>query len=371
VGPTPSMKRQRAFAAAATIAGVAGILVFASMRQRGQTESFARQYVGEQWDVARNCLLGTPQGRGEGRDAIQRRLRGQLFDALAASEDEARDRGALWPARCAGIFPSLHADRSILRRDPGNALSTLEVLGPRVLAETSSAAAADARAMELVDPIARLDAAMPAGQVHRPRAERRRVDPSHLLASLACPSTAAPRALLDPALFDELAPEQRALLDREGPFDRIASCGAAFFAKRGDQAWRIARGHARIELRPAPSDDAILACGAIDVLAWRDAGRWRGFVCEGARCEPVPPLAAGADLALAVRGTEVLAIARGRRTDLSLARVLRREAGRLAWTDPIAVGRGVLSAGSSHYRLALCRGPVYRSDDGESWIEVE
>src|SRR5690606_19150313 len=114
--PPPSASRSRIIAGFLTIAGVVAIRAFSAARQPDQTEALSRQWVGEQWDVARHCLLGTPIGRGQDAEAIAALLDRMLVDTLArASEaDEPPERDALWPARCAPLLPSLRADRSIL-----------------------------------------------------------------------------------------------------------------------------------------------------------------------------------------------------------------------------------------------------------------
>ncbi len=309
------MKMRRAIAILVTIGGVVLILVFASARQRDQTETYARQYTGEQWDVARNCLLGTPIGRGQRVAEIREILRARLLSTLAqASEAEpapAVDR--LWPARCAGIFPTLRADASIFARDPGNALSMLEVLVPRVLesmpGDAQALVAVDRRIAELAEPIARLDAAMPAGggpapHDYPPRLES--VAASDVLRSLSCAS----------------APEENV------------------------------QGAMRIELS-------------------QHGDSWRGSVCEGERCEPMPPLRAGSDLRFFARESDALFVGRARRSELVLARRLHREDGRLVFTEPVVVGRGALSASPRLFSLALCHGPRYESRDGRNWRRAE
>ena len=53
------MKQKRLLAGGVTILGVALIWAVAANRQDDQTRALARQWVGEQWDVARRCIVGT------------------------------------------------------------------------------------------------------------------------------------------------------------------------------------------------------------------------------------------------------------------------------------------------------------------------
>lgn len=190
--------KSQGVASLVTIAGVAAIWAMGAWRQEGQTEALARRWAGEQWDVARRCLVGTPIGRSEGVEALREKLEHELvWDVVRQASSEHR-----WPARCAALLPSLDVSPSILRTDPGDALSTLNVLVSRVLTSDAegvfSMREAAARARELAEPIALLDAAMPSGAEYDPASFARPdvgVPARAVLASLACPerdSDAAP-----------------------------------------------------------------------------------------------------------------------------------------------------------------------------------
>ncbi len=208
-----------------SIAGVVTIWILGASHQARQTEVLSRQWVGEQWDVARTCLLGTPVGRGEPEEAIAARLDVMLVDTLTtlAHASPLPEREATWPTRCVPLFATLRADPSILGGDPSDALTELEVLSPRVLPADGSdvvTAQARARARELAASIARLDAIMPSGaeyDVARFERPDRGVDPALALRSLDCSiPSAAQRPFLgarvgDEELFDELEVDGRSL----------------------------------------------------------------------------------------------------------------------------------------------------------------
>lgn len=444
-GPT----HRKIIAGFVTIAGVVAIWVFGAARQDEQARTLGRQYVGEQWDVARNCLLGTPIGRGQDEETIRALLDRQLVRAMAGAVTEP-DRGALWPARCVPLLSGLRADPSILRADPGDALPTLEVLAPRVLDGTPLVTRqARARAHELASAIARLDAAMPSGAEYDPSdyaEEEGAIPPAAVLGSLECaPARPARRPFLDArsgddALYDELAlgersqrisgapegaftlttssPEgttrrelaredarhpllwdeqtllwidaggSRLTLEQGGaerggaaiegpPIERAAICrterGAHLVAQSGGAlgwiAWPDAGAPPRapVAVDAEPASGAFLACGEdAMILAWPTSEGWRGVSCQGARCEPMPLLAAGGDLQVGF-ARRAVAVARGLRSDLPVARALAREDGALGWSAPVPVVRGALGALRGALRLEACSAPPFTSEDGARW----
>jgi hypothetical protein len=306
----PSLSR-RAIAFGALGFGVLAIFAVNAARQRESTEEHARIWVGGQWDVARNCLVGTPIGRGEDEAAIEARLDRMLIAALVATEaTEATEAAAepLWPARCAPILRTLEVDRSILRRDPGDALAQLTVLTPRVLpqGEGDSIAAARARAHELARSIHTLDRAMPFGEEYdRPEPAQDAVPIDALFASFACeppPQTGCPA---------------------EPP--AVAAC----------------EGDARVEGVP-------------------HADGYRITVCRE-RCER-PASIEGQDLRLALLGDRALAVVRGARSELTFARVWHD--GR--WSEPYPIARGAVSSSPRGFRIDTCDG-VIESIDGRRW----
>ena len=456
-------RRGGVVAAVVTVGGVLVIWAMSSMHQEDQTRELSRQWVGEQWDVARNCLLGTPIGRGASEEEIASSLEERLLRTLSeASEAEAPpDPDALWPARCVPILASLRVDRSILRSDPGNALDTLEVLLPRVVRVGPDGPAmlalgdARERVRELAAPIAALDRAMPHGAEHdaaRYPPEEPPIPAAAVLRSMTCTSAPAPRRpffdarLTEGVLFDEIDDGGRAMRlsanAPEGPYrlsiaspsgtemrdveggrhprfwsastllwlsgstlrrapidgtaetieidiadaDAMSVCrpgGAALeagddggvghvFVRSGDDVrWVRIDGvdtRAPIPVRPAPpSSGPVVACSEeVAVLAWTDDdGRWTGALCRERTCRALPILNAGGDLRLAVQGTRVLAVARGRRTDLSLGRVLLDDE-ELAWGEPVVVARGGLRATADGFAIDACEDPL-ASSDGRAW----
>lgn len=225
---TEAKNARKILAGFVSVAGVVAIWALSAARQQDQTVAISRQWVGEQWDVARTCLVGTPIGRGESPEAIAAQLDAKLVDTLVALADaeEPPDRAVTWPTRCVSLLPSLRVDASLLRGDPGSALAELEVLVPRVIPADAEAgvelsvATARERLRELAEPIARLDAAMPSGadyDVARFARPDLGAPPEVALDSLECPPpTRAQRPFLDArigdeALFDELEVEDRSL----------------------------------------------------------------------------------------------------------------------------------------------------------------
>lgn len=444
--------RNKIIAGFVTIAGVVAIWAFGAARQNDQTRALSRQYIGEQWDVARNCLLGTPIGRGQDVEAIRELLDRQLVDAMARAVTEP-DRDRLWPARCAPLFSQLRADPSILESDPGDSIATLEVLAPRVLDGTPLVTRrARERAHELAEAIALLDAAMPSGaEYERPESDDVGMPAGAVLGSLECaPVRPVRRPFLDATsgedtLFDELALGERSLrvtgtsdgaftlsvsspsgtettaLSREDgrspllfdedtilwvddsglslrdfgavsdaahgeiagapPIARAAICrtarGAHLVARRGERlewiAWPDPSGapRAAVAIPGSPGSGAFLACGERAlIVAWPEDDGWHGASCDGSRCEAMPLLPAGGDLQIAFTD-RALAVARGLRTDLSVARVLVREDGALEWTDPVPVARGALTTAGGSFRVEPCNAGAFVSEDGRRWHPAE
>ncbi|HJL17156.1 MAG TPA: hypothetical protein RMH99_15930 [Sandaracinaceae bacterium LLY-WYZ-13_1] len=450
-------RRRQGLAAIVTVAGVLAIWTWSTVRQQSQTEELSRRWLGEQWDVARHCLVGTPIGRSEGPEAVERLLVARLLETLAeASEREADaplDPDTLWPARCVPRLADVRADPSVLRADPGDARATLEVLAPRVIRVGPDGPAQLAlgesarRARELAEPIATLDRAMPPGAEYDPARyadAAPRVPPLDVVRSVSCGAPAPRRRpfldarLGDRLLLDEVEMDDRSMrlttspeaatvalavaspegtetteLERRGSHARIwdathllwldgdrvrrtdlageevasVSVGApaVTFAlcRRGEVAHLIVSGDEGMrwvrwpaggrDATPVPipgsvSGPAVVTCSedALALAAHAD-GRWEGVRCVEGACEELPPLAAGGDLQLALRGAELLAVARGRRTDLSLARRL----GDSAWREPTVVMRGALEGAGSRFVLRACEGAiVHRSTDGRAWTGV-
>jgi hypothetical protein len=332
-------------AALVTIGGVVAILAVNAARQREQTEVAGREWIGEQWDVARNCLTGTPIGRGESEATITRRLEQRLLETLARSP---RDPSRAWPARCAGIFPTLHADRVVMRADPGDSLAQLEVLVPRVLgAPPYDVREIAPRARELAGAIAVLDRAMPAG------AEYDRSDFEGL--DVGMPA-AAILASLECAELPRLAPS--------------TTCEAGGVSHTiGDAGWVSAqRGTARppVALARRPGARAIMGCDERGMaVLWREDGAWQGELCTNRRCAALPALRAPWNMAgVALDGEVVIAVAAGGRSNVPSVHVFDGE-----WRDPAPVGRGTPSSSptsGARFRLDTCRG-AFTSADGIRW----
>lgn len=296
---------RRAIAVIVLIGGVVAIFAVDLARQREQTGEHARGWVGGQWDVARDCLVGTAL-RADDEEAIARRLEEKLLEALI----ELESGEPTWPARCAPILASLESvDRSVMRHDPGDALAQLVVLAPRVLGDRPvDVRESAARARELAGPIAALDRAMPAGVAH-PRRDAGD-GAGALLASFGCDEPPAP----------ECPPDDRA---------------------------------------PA---SAVVACdGSTRAYAVRDRGVWRGALC-GDDCAALPPLEAGDGLRLVIAGARVLAITPGARSDLTFGRVL--SSGR--WSEPRPIARGPIVSSARGLLLHTCD-RVLVSEDAIVW----
>lgn len=290
---------KRAIAFGLLGAGVIAIFAVNMARQNEQTEAHARVWVGGQWDVARNCLTGTPIREDEG--ATKSRLDRMLIAAIAGENE--------WPARCVPLLRSLDVDRSLLRRDPGDALARLTVLAPRVIGDRPIAVReARARAHELASAIATLDRAMPSGEEYRREEIRDAVPIDVLASSFDCepgPQPACPNQAAYP--------------------------------------------------------NAVVGCeGDANVWAEREANGWRGAVCTG-ECTSFPPLEAET-LRLAIHDGVALAIVTHARSDLTFARVLREN----RWSDPIPIARGVVKGDARGFRIDTC-GATITSRDGLRW----
>lgn len=364
------LRKNHVLAGLVAIVGVIVIWAVGAARQEDETDTFARRWVGQQWDIARNCLVGTPVGRSEDAGAIRTKLDRMLVDTIvrASEHDAAPDVSTLWPARCASIFPSLRADRRLLRADPADAVAMLEVLAPRVLrsdragALALDAAQSRARAHELAEPIALLDRAMPSGAAYaRALYERPEVGvaASAVLDSLEC----EPRAPQSTADETSIAGE----VCRAGEVVHIVA------AHDGRSTWIVSRDQAgaAVDIDPPPPQHAsVVACSEnVLVIAWREGDAWGGTICEGERCAAMPVLRTDGDLEIAVGPELILAVARGRRTDVPMARTFEHERG--SWSEPVAVARGTLSVDGSAFRIDACTGGAFRSSDGRTWVAVD
>ncbi len=286
---------KRALAAGVSILGVLLIWAVATSRQEEQTRAVGRQWIGEQWDIARRCVVGTPIGRRDAEAAIADRLAAVAVDTLASAAGEEADPARLWPARCAPLLRGLRADPSITGgTDVTRLVAELEALARHALAPRDVAGTLS-RARAMAGPIRALDAAMPPGAEY---------DPAHF---------EAPRA--DPA------PIEASLRCREAPAPTAAPCVEAS------------------ALSPSPPGAFVAACdGDRAVAMWRTDAGWVGSICTP-ECRPVPALAAGEDLQLALAGARVVAVGPGAGGDLPLASSL--DGG--AWSAPVPVPRGRLA----------------------------
>lgn len=240
------MKGKRAVAAAVTSVGVLAIWAMATVRQEDQTRELGRQWVGEQWDIARRCVVGTPIGRRDAEEAVADRLAANAVDTLAsvAFEDEAPDPARLWPARCAPLLSGLNVDPSVTGgTDLSRPVAELEALARHALTLDDPAQTL-LRARELAGPIHVLDGAMPPGAEYDPtHFDPPRADAGAFEASLRCQ---------EPAGAPEAAP-----------------CAA----EDGDPGGGSPRpaGEPRLE-----------ACdGERSVALWPEGRRWTGTRCEG------------------------------------------------------------------------------------------
>ncbi|MCB9592642.1 MAG: hypothetical protein H6719_07910 [Sandaracinaceae bacterium] len=300
------MKGKRAVAAAVTSVGVLAIWAMATVRQEDQTRELGRQWVGEQWDIARRCVVGTPIGRRDAEEAVADRLAANAVDTLAsvAFEDEAPDPARLWPARCAPLLSGLNVDPSVTGgTDLSRPVAELEALARHALTLDDPAQTL-LRARELAGPIHVLDGAMPPGAEYDPtHFDPPRADAGAFEASLRCQ---------EPAGAPEAAP-----------------CAA----EDGDPGGGSPRpaGEPRLE-----------ACdGERSVALWPEGRRWTGTRCEGTSCAPLPPLEGGEPVDVGLRGDGVVVVTRGRWTPLRFARGLADG----GWSAPVPVPMGRLEPG--------------------------
>ncbi|MFK7985441.1 MAG: hypothetical protein AB8I08_05380 [Sandaracinaceae bacterium] len=223
-------KRQRGIAAIVTVAGALGILTLSVVQRQGEDEAGSRRWVGEQWDVARECLVGTPIGRGDSEAAIAERMEVELYGALLeAALAEAPDPHSLWPARCVPRLAGLHRERAMFRQDPDAALAQLEVLAPRLLRPEGAVpyAVGDRREQlrELASAVAELDAAMPFGAEYAAEDfPTPTLDPAQVVASMACRVSPTRRPFLEEGVLDALEGEVSwRLTEDDGRFTRTIS----------------------------------------------------------------------------------------------------------------------------------------------------
>ncbi len=194
-----------------TTLGVIAIWLFASFRQEDQTIELSRRWVGEQWDIARRCVIGTPVGRSDTQEQKADRMAAMAIEALAsASEgDEEPSLETLWPARCAPLFRRLRVSPEVTGGDVSGAVGELEVLVRRVI-EMDDVARTVANARELAGPIHALDRGMPAGAEYDPtHFGAPTVDPAPIEASFEAFTREPPRPFLSATaggqpLYDEL-----------------------------------------------------------------------------------------------------------------------------------------------------------------------
>ena len=353
------MRGRQPLAMLVTTLGVVGIFVFASVRQNEQTRALGRRWVGERWDIARRCIVGTPVGRSDPESVVADRLVAGLFETLASLEDEDSppDLAAIWPARCTPLLSRLHADPSVTGGDVSRPLAQLEVLMARAI-ELDDVGQSVRNVRELADSIHTLDTVMPAGAEYDPdHFEAPGVRAALIEQSLAhVQHEEAPRApgFLVGSETPTAPPQLSATFDR--PIRAAVGCG--------DAAWVVAVGagdtdEARApviahfvtadgaaQLRPQPpSVGVVWACDEqAAVFLWSDQGSgrsrvWGGTVCDVDRCRPTPELHAPS-VQVAVAGSRVHAVSPGRHTDLPLWRQLTGD----RWTAQQPVAYGALSA---------------------------
>lgn len=395
--------RQRGLAAVVTVAGVLALVAWSTWRGDRDGEESARRWAGEQWDVARGCFLGTPAGRGEAESELVVKLCGRLLETRLSPPE-----GTPWPARCVGLLTGV--------RDAGDAdaIAALEILAPRVTPEMSLEDAAEAL-RELAGPIATLDEAMPPGAAWDPPAAGPPV--ALILESLDDALAPPQRPFLSASagearLFDELG-ERRITGAPGGPWtlerpdaaptelspptptarhprfgagglvwldDDVIHAGEVEVPHRvegadglalcGDAHWILAAGERVFRapaqpIRPTPPRAGVrVACDASRVvLAWPEEGRFRLVACTDAGCAALPPLPAGGDLQLAVRGETIVAAARDPESGVPVTRRLDGD----AWSAPSPAPRGRLSADAEAFTLTTADGRAVRSETGLSF----
>ena len=343
------MKARHVLAATVTVLGVVAIWWMASQRQEQQARELSRQWIGEQWDIARRCVTGTPGPRGEDEDALGDRLAAMAVRALAdgSSSHIPPDTARIWPARCLPLLARLDADRSVTRGDVAAPLGELRALLPRTL-EVEDTARTLANARQLAPSLRALDAAMPPGaEYDLSNFEEPPVDVAAIEASLGCEAEIP----LPPPLPDAPDDACPALLSEGGDL---------FFAQ----------GSARTPVRPRPPTASAVSWACRDgevVLGWSsrtvmEHSQWTVLRCAGDRCDALPLLVGSGRLAFVYSGGALIAVAHGRWTDLPIARRLGDD----EWEGalPIAVGavegadEGIaVSAGGERWTFAMAPRP--------------
>jgi hypothetical protein len=182
--------------------------------------------------------------------------------------------------------------------------------------------------------------------------------------------------------LDAIEDEASVTLDEGAAFDRVSLCRADGVAhlvtKRGAElAWARWAGPGEeptrlVPLRARmPESGVSVACDDDRLaLVWQDDEEWTGTLCAADACEPIPRFFARGDLQIAISG-DLLAVGRGRRSDLPLARVLTREP-QLQWSEPVVAARGRLEVTEGAFGLAVCNpgetgSTLVESPDGRRW----
>ncbi len=290
-------RRQRALAAFAAVGVVGVVLAYAASRQDEDAAAADLAYYGEEWDVARQCLVGTPIGRRDGAARIAEQLEAKAYAALAELEGGA-DPEATWPLACLGRVGRLRPAPD-LASDPGPALSSLELQLARALAAPLDAAEVPTRMRDLAAPIAILDAALPAGATYDP-ARYPAVDPG-----------AGRAAIHDSHACDPPRVARRPFLHAEAGGEPLHDERA-----RGDVSERLLGDAERRLARSGPDLDEERALEATDLrlprffddghLAWLTVGDPPALVVQdlvtGAR-DPARPLPVPRAEAWASRGS--------------------------------------------------------------------
>lgn len=317
------MKTRHVVAGLVTVLGVVAIWWVASQRQEQQARDLSQQWIGEQWDIARRCVAGTPGPRGEDEEVLSDRLAAMAVRTLAeaSSSHVPPDTARAWPARCLPLLSRLDADRSVTRGDVSAPLGELRALLPRTL-EHGDTGRSMANARELAGPLRALDAAMPRGaEYDLSNFEVSVVDVAAIAASFECDAEIPPPPPL-PDAPDDACPAL------------VAEGGDLFFAQ----------GSARTPVRPRPPSATAVSWACRDgevVLGWAartvmEHSQWTVIRCAGESCETLPLLVGSGRLAFVYSGGSLHAVAHGRWTDLPIARTLGDD----AWEGalPIAVG---------------------------------
>ena len=192
--PATDPRTKRAIAVFASITLAAVVFAVASRMQDQGADVADRQWYGEQWDVARYCLVGTPIGRRDGPTGIATQLEARAYATLAELEREP-DPDARWPVRCLSQLAQLR-DPPELSADPEPILAELEIAIARAMTAPRTVASVPERVRALAEPIAQLDGLMPSGAEYDP-ARYPLVDPGvgreAIVRSHACPPVSPPR----------------------------------------------------------------------------------------------------------------------------------------------------------------------------------